>query len=685
MSMHEYADACSRRLRFGAPSDARRQARGCRFAGRRAARPDGRRPTGNERPSRALARLSRCRDQREGRGAGARARPSRPELSAAMRRHALLLLACPRSGATALAAALAHAGAYAGRTFVPAPTGEASATWQSAALAAFNERLLAALGVRWDTLVPLPERWRERAAVRALVPEADALLRDEFGGATHVLLHEPRLALTASFWRERLDEAGFDAGCVLFVRRPAEVSASMARREPFAPEKSLALWLHYLAEAEQGSRGGARTLMTFDRLLDAPAGALSHVVADTRFGLRIERAEREAALAAIQPERRRFGDEHASALAGLSSGIDAVLDDGYRQLARLAPGADPRRAVEAIAQAAQAPLLHAIPPWLAHELGSARILAERQAEALREAGTEVARLQAALDQAQRASATRDDREASLRSQIDVLTQPRPQEVIGEHVGEALAQLKLDMARVATTLAGQPEREHRLMTENAQLQRDLADERNTIARLSEAVERGQSAAEHYAAQLAGAEANLQALGSEVERLRGAEHLLQDHGDALARDLDDARRGLEATGAERDALRRERDEIARQLAQVREERDAALTDLRIVDNDRTALAARAQAVGEAGAALREELGRRAASEAALVAERDRLAAELRSAGERGTALERDLAKRSGDLAALSARHESLARKFAALERSWLGRRALAGLKPAAAARG
>ena len=601
-----------------------------------------------------------------------------------MRRHALLLLACPRSGATALAAALAHAGAYAGRTFIAAPAGEASATWQSAALAAFNERLLATLGVRWDTLVPLPDRWRERAGIRALVPEAEALLRDEFGASAHVLLHEPRLALTAPFWRERLEAAGFDVGCVLFVRRPAEVSASMARREPIAPEKSLALWLHYLAEAEQGSRGGARTLMTFDRLLDAPAGALAHVVADTRFGLRIERAEREAALAAIQPERRRFGDEHASPLAGLSSGIDAVLDDGYRQLTRLAPGADPRRAVDAIAHAAQAPLLHAIPPWLAHELGTARMLAERQAEALREAATQVRQLRSALEQAQHADATRDGREASLRSQIEVLTQPRPQEVLGERVDEALAQLKLDMARVATTLAGQPEREYRLMTESAQLQRDLADERNTIAKLSEEVERGQAAAEHYATQLAGAEANLQVLAGEVERLRSAEHLLQDHGEALARDLDDVRHRLEATEAERDALRRERDEVARQLAQMREERDAAVTDMRIVDNDRTALAARAQAVGEAAAALREELGRRAASEAAVVAERDRVAAELRTAGERGAALERDLAKRSGDLAALSARHDALARKLAALEHSWLGRRALAGLKQAAAAR-
>ncbi|MDH4182334.1 MAG: hypothetical protein OEV46_10000, partial [Betaproteobacteria bacterium] len=542
-----------------------------------------------------------------------------------MRRHALLLLACPRSGATALAAGLAHAGAYAGRTFLAAPAGEPSATWQSAALAAFNERLLASMGMRWDALVPLPDRWRERPGVRALAAEADALIAEEWGGADHVVLHESHLALTASFWRERFEAAGFDVGCAIVVRRPAEVAASMARREPFAPEKSLALWLHYLAEAERGSRGGSRTLITYDRLLDAPAGALSHVVADTRFGLRIERAEREAALTAIRPELRRYGDEHGTAIAGLSSGIDAALEEGYRQLAKLAPGADPRRAVEAIAQAAQVPMLHAIPPWLAQELANARAQAERQSESLREAAQRSAALEASLAEARRANIERDRREAELRRRIDEMARPRHPEGLDARVDEALAQLRSDVARMATSLTDQPEREHRMLLENAQLQRDLADERNTIAKLSEAYEREKAAAEQFGADLAAAQANLHALADELERARASEQAWNQHGEELARDVDAARDALHAMQSERDALRKERDQAAQQLEKMREELDTARTDLRIVDNDRTALTARAQAVTDAAAALREELARRSANEAALAAERDRLAAE------------------------------------------------------------
>ena len=87
-----------------------------------------------------------------------------------------------------------------------------------------------------------------------------------------------------------------------------------------------------------------------------------------------------------------------------------------------------------------------------------------------------------------------------------------------------------MARVATTLADQPEREHRLLVENAQLQRDLADERTTIAKLSETVEQERSVAEQLSAELASARATLETLATEVEHLRTAEHAWKEHGDA-----------------------------------------------------------------------------------------------------------------------------------------------------------
>jgi hypothetical protein len=593
-----------------------------------------------------------------------------------MRRHALLLLACPRSGGTALAAALAHAGACAGRQFVAPAAGEPPESWQCAPLVALNERLLASLGLAWDSLVALPDRWLERPAVRALAAEADALIAAEFGSAPLALMHDARLALTAPFWRERLAAAGYDVTAVLMVRKPAEVAASLAKRAPIAPEKSLALWLHYLVAAEAGSRELSRALVAYDRLLDAPAGVLAHVVADARFPLRLERAEREAALTAIRPDQKRCGEGRGTAGAALSSGIDKVLDEGYRRLVELAPGTDPRRAVETLAREAYAPLLQAIPPWLAHELGTARANAETLADAVREASERIAALEQALA-ASRALAEARSREASaLAAQIEALSRTGTD----GRLDASLAGLQGDVARIARALADAPVREQALADELVVAHRDLADERLAIARLTDALADERQERESAAHRLAEAQARFEEVVAEAEAMRASAQAWQAHCESQDREA-------AATAADLDALRAERDAQSAALAAAedalerhRAELESARADLRIVDHDRVALAARAQAVDAAAAALREELARRAESEATLVAERDRIARNAIAQADRITALERDLARRQSEIAALGSRHDGLARLIETLEATWLGRRALAAVRDA-----
>ncbi len=540
-----------------------------------------------------------------------------------MRRHALLLLACPRSGATALAGALVRAGAAAGTEFVAPPPGAPEDTWQCAPLVALNERLLARLGLRWDSLVSPPDRWLERPAVRALTADADALIAAQFGDATRVVLHDARLALTAPFWRERLAAADFDVTAVLMIRQPLEVAASLAQRDPVAPEKSLALWLHYLVAAEGASRGLSRALVTFDRLLDAPAEALARVVSDARFPLG---AEREAALTAIRADFKRCGATRATVASTLSSGIDAALEAGYRKLAGLLPGTDPGPAVSALAQAAHPSLLRAIPPWLARELGHDRAHAEALADAAREAGERA---------------------------------------------DSLAGLQGDVARIAAVLAEVPLREQALADELAAVHRELADERVTIARLTDALEHERQGREVVAHRAVAAEMRLETMLHEIAQMRTAQHDWHARHAARTQQLDDAVAALEALGTERDALRRDLDAAQREL-------ESARADLRIVDHDRGALAARAQAVDAAATALREQLARRAEAEAALVAERDRIARNAMAQADRITALERDLARRQTEIDALHSRHEGLAGLVALLEGTWLGRRALAAVR-------
>ena len=593
-----------------------------------------------------------------------------------MRRHALLLLACPRSGATALAGALVRAGACAGRAYVTPPAGEAPDSWQCAALVALNERLLALLGLRWDSLVPLPDRWLDRPAVRALAPEADALIAAQYGAATHVVLHDARLALTAPFWRERLAAAGYDVTAAMVIRRPVEVAASLSKRDPLAPEKSLALWLHYAVAAEAGSRGLSRALVVYDRLLGAPADALAQVVADARFPLKMEQAEREAALSAIRPDLKRCGEARARGAGVLSSGIDAALEQGYHRLAGLAPGADPRSAVEAVAQAAYAPLQQAIPPWLARELGNDRRHAETLAVAALDANERADALAQELASVRALAEARGREAAALGAQIEALSRTGT----AGRLDASLAGLQGDVARIAQALAEAPVREQALADELVVAHRELADERVTIARLTDALEHERQGREGGAAHLAEAQSRLEALFDEAESLRAAEQSWHEHHAAQARRIEETEAALEALRHDRDALQGELDAARAALARQRVELESAQADLRIVDHDRVALAARAQAVDAAAGALREELARRAEAEAALVAERDRIARTAIAQADRIAALERDLARRTSEVAALNSRHDGLARLIETLEATWLGRRALAAVRDA-----
>jgi chromosome segregation ATPase len=202
-------------------------------------------------------------------------------------------------------------------------------------------------------------------------------------------------------------------------------------------------------------------------------------------------------------------------------------------------------------------------------------------------------------------------------------------------------------------------------------RELADERVTIARLTDALEHERQGREVVAHRAVAAEMRLETMLHEIAQMRTAQHDWHARHAARTQQLDDAVAALEALGTERDALRRDLDAAQREL-------ESARADLRIVDHDRGALAARAQAVDAAATALREQLARRAEAEAALVAERDRIARNAMAQADRITALERDLARRQTEIDALHSRHEGLAGLVALLEGTWLGRRALAAVR-------
>ncbi len=528
-----------------------------------------------------------------------------------MRRHVLFVLGMHRSGTSALTGALAKFGAHPGHSLMPATADNPEGYWEDAPLVGLDDALLRTLGLRWDSLPPPPSGWRTLPIVRRFAADAARVVAEEWGPARFAVVKDPRLCRLLPLWVDAFTAAGFDASCVLMARRPQEVAASLARRDQFAPEKSLALWCAHLVEAERDSRGLPRTFVAYDRLLAEPAATLDRLCRDASFPLQPDAEQRAAALALVRPDLKR--QRVVSPPPAMVSGLDRALDAGYAALAAQAPGADPRAAIEALARDAAPALAAALPPWAAQALADAHGVARALAAELDSSQASNAALALQVDEARSAHAARDESERDLR---------------------------------------------------AQAQRDLVDQRATIARLAGELDAARQRMLAQDAEIDAARGNIDALVGEIGAARSA-HAARDAREAeLAADAERLHAETAALGAERDAA-------AARSAALDAELQGARAGLASREREHAELTAANGRAQDALRSLSAELERRAAAEKLLIDDRDRLVLLEREARDRIAVVEGELTE-AGDLArALGERLAAATGELERLEARWLGR--------------
>ncbi len=180
---------------------------------------------------------------------------------------ALIVLGMHRSGTSAFARCLNLLGAGIGEKLIEANWGNERGFWEDEDVVEVDKALLAAAGLAWHDVAPLPTGWLEREGVRAARARAVEIARRE--GSRHRLwvVKDPRMCRLVPLWRHAIEEAGGEPLWLLAVRSPAEVAASQARRDGFSPEKSNLLWLRHVLESELETRGSRRALVRYDDLL----------------------------------------------------------------------------------------------------------------------------------------------------------------------------------------------------------------------------------------------------------------------------------------------------------------------------------------------------------------------------------------------------------------------------------
>jgi hypothetical protein len=182
-------------------------------------------------------------------------------------RNVILVLGMHRSGTSAAAGLFVKLGGAQPKTLMPAEGGNERGYFESQALMAFHDELLASAGSDWTDWRQFNPAWYQSPTATAFQKRAKQLLKEEFDGEPLVVLKDPRVCRFAPFWLEVLAGIKARAAVVIPVRAPLEVAFSMQKRFGFSLATGALLWLRHIIDAEFASRALPRSIFTWDQLL----------------------------------------------------------------------------------------------------------------------------------------------------------------------------------------------------------------------------------------------------------------------------------------------------------------------------------------------------------------------------------------------------------------------------------
>lgn len=166
-----------------------------------------------------------------------------------------------------------------------------------------NDHLLRHFGLsNWDDACPLSFD-TESLSMSKLKDSAINIFRSEYKKQEKKLLKDPRICRLLPFWKEVFSDLGEKTQYLITLRNPADVIASLSRRDGMHPNQSALLYAVYLMDAERHSRGEARALVRYAELLNNTQHVLSEL--DDHLGTAFSATEPEVlvkACAFLDPE-----------------------------------------------------------------------------------------------------------------------------------------------------------------------------------------------------------------------------------------------------------------------------------------------------------------------------------------------------------------------------------------------
>jgi len=225
-------------------------------------------------------------------------------------RQIVLILGMHRSGTSAMAGLICLLGAAAPAGMIAAAFDNPTGFWESFPVSALNEAIFKTVGADWYNPFGFDPAVIDAPSRSELAAHCASVLAAEFGDAPTFVLKDPRFSLLLELWFPVFDAMNVTVAPVLALRHPAEVTASLRRRDNMPVEIAAPMWLHYSLEAERLTRGRPRALLSYDRLLRDWRGALGRIATET--GLVWPAAPDSAAAAADDFLRPQMRHHHAA-------------------------------------------------------------------------------------------------------------------------------------------------------------------------------------------------------------------------------------------------------------------------------------------------------------------------------------------------------------------------------------
>jgi glycosyltransferase involved in cell wall biosynthesis len=188
-------------------------------------------------------------------------------VSAFRERRMVLVLGMHRSGTSAVAGTLAQLGVDFTSRLVAASKDNPKGYFEHADIWQQDHEILQALGSTWDDPLPLAPGWEQAEPIKRIHARAQATLSEDFARATLGGIKDPRMCRLVPIWRDWLRQEDRVPLAVLAIRRPAEVIASLAKRDQLTADQSAWVWLRHVLESEQATRDMPRGVVRYENLL----------------------------------------------------------------------------------------------------------------------------------------------------------------------------------------------------------------------------------------------------------------------------------------------------------------------------------------------------------------------------------------------------------------------------------